>query len=302
MSTVIVVDKPPVRLDILSVRWEHDGRPLVEYKEGNLTIYNPRASVPLEQFKDGNISLVLTNLTRSDRGNYTCLIQYGRQREMTRYILVIEENMIHFLNLASDSRDTDLSEAQTTGRDSKSGAFLAIAADNIQKATPGDNVTLKCIFKTEIPIEMGLLTVQWMKDGVNRLFMNKTCCGPNEPRIPEEALSRGNASLKLRNVQREDAGTYTCYIKYKSLENSMRATLLVEETLGSTVEITRMSKRRRTNIPRLGQITQDEVEAAPDSDEADAAPEFKTLKIGLVFGVVAVTGCLAVFIFFCFEG
>ncbi|XP_075035123.1 uncharacterized protein LOC142097305 isoform X2 [Mixophyes fleayi] len=290
MSTVIVVDKPPVRLTILSVRWEHDGRPLVDYKEGNMTNHNPRALMPLEQIKDGNISLVLTNLTLSDSGNYTCVIHYGAQRETARYTLIVEKHRIQLFNLAPDPKMTDLSQGQQTGKPKDGVPYLHIVGNPNIKARLGDDVLLPCIFKTEDPLELGRLTTQWSKDGVTKWFSNKTCCVRKEPYISEQDILRGHVSLQLTNVQREDNGVYTCYIKYKSLAKSLDTVLQVEAPTSTT-------KRTTTS--------QGETQASTTSKspfEQRPAQKFRTLKIGLVVGAVAATGFLAVFIFFCFPG
>ncbi|XP_063791410.1 titin-like isoform X2 [Pseudophryne corroboree] len=247
----------PMEMGLLTVKWLKDGETKWFMNKtccGLNKMKNPLISE--EALSIGDASLELRNVQIEDASTYTCYIKYKSLENSKNTTLLVE----------------DLSEAQTTVRERNSGAFLAIDGEHIQEARPGDDVTLKCTFKTETPIEMGLLTVQWLKDGEELWFMNKTCCDPNKlkkPLISEEALSIGDASLELRNVQREDAGTYTCYIKYKSLEKSTQITLLVKDD----------APLQSSSGPEL-------------------AEKFKTLKTVPIFGVVAVTGCLVVFILF----
>ncbi|XP_075437908.1 programmed cell death 1 ligand 1-like [Ascaphus truei] len=84
----------PIRLDDLEVRWERDGRRLVEYSRGTETVEDSRAILSVEELKKGNASLTLTNLTLMDSGNYTCVVQYGKTTDRVNRVLNVEAEMM----------------------------------------------------------------------------------------------------------------------------------------------------------------------------------------------------------------
>ncbi|XP_069838337.1 uncharacterized protein [Dendropsophus ebraccatus] len=257
LNTSLQVVNPPVRMDILSVRWEHNERPLVEYKDGNLTYHSLFAVMYLEQIMEGNISLILMNLSLSDAGNYTCVVQYGGVLQTVIYALIIEPHRIRLLNLTPPPQKAGV----TLVRSSKKRPLPNVHGETHITARLGENVILPCHFELNDEIEASRVTVHWSKDGVTKYFANKTCCGVSDD-ISENDLKNGRAPLPLHNVQAKDGGQYTCYIKYETLEGSWNTMF---------------------NI--------------------DGGPlPYRTLKIGMVSGVVAVTGLLAAFLYFCFEG
>ncbi|XP_066432925.1 carcinoembryonic antigen-related cell adhesion molecule 5-like isoform X2 [Eleutherodactylus coqui] len=215
MNTSIIVDNPPMKMDHLSVRWVHKGRTLVEYKDGNLTFYSPFAVMSLEQLKQGNISLVLTNLTLNDAGNYTCLVQYIGVEQTAAYHLIIERNRIRLLNLTPPPQ-----KGVSLVKSTKKGPSLDVEGEKSVTARLGNNVTLPCRFKMDRTIEQSMLNVHWLKDGVTTYFSNKSCCNIPGYGISEEDLQNGLAPLQLVDVQEEDAGMYTCTIKYEAVERS----------------------------------------------------------------------------------
>ncbi|XP_041432101.1 V-set and immunoglobulin domain-containing protein 1 [Xenopus laevis] len=96
-----------------------------------------------------------------------------------------------------------------------------------EEAQVGSNVTLWCNFTTKPPAQLGLLTVHWTKDGVSILFLNKTYIQPNSTPISEEKLQKGDASLSLSHVSREDTGIYICSIQYGTKRESLIVTLRI---------------------------------------------------------------------------
>ncbi|XP_040296237.1 hemicentin-1-like [Bufo bufo] len=277
MNTSVQVIHPPVRMDILSVRWDHNGRPLVEYKDGSLTFHSSQAVMSLEQIAQGNISLVLTNLTLSDAGNYTCAVQYGGAAQIAIYGLILEPTRIRLLNLTPPPRKAGVASVRSTTE-----SLLRHV-----EARRGENVTLPCDFKTDGAIELSMLIVHWSKDGVTKYFSNKTCCDYPGHDISEGDLQNGRAPLQLINVQDKDTGVYTCAIKYEDIEETWNTIVHVQDALDPHGTET-------MTVP------------APSRDDDSVVPEpmqqqHRTLKFGLVSGVVAVTGLLAVVLYFCFE-
>ncbi|CAK6439346.1 unnamed protein product [Pipistrellus nathusii] len=84
----------------------------------------------------------------------------------------------------------------------------------------GEDGILSCTFEPDI--RLSDIVIQWLKEGVmglvhefkegkddlsdqNEMFRGRTAVFADQVRV-------GNASLRLKNVQLTDAGTYTCYI------------------------------------------------------------------------------------------
>ncbi|KAM3917743.1 hepatitis A virus cellular receptor 2 homolog [Leptodactylus fuscus] len=275
MNTSLQVVNPPVRMDLLSVRWEHNGRPLVEYKNGNLTFHSLWTKMSMEQLMQGNISLLLTNFTLQDAGNYTCDVEYGGVMQTIVYALIIEPTRISLLNITPPPKMAAVASIKST----KTKTFVYTKGKTNLMAKLGDNVTLPCLFRIGDSIDLSILVVHWSKNGVSKYFSNDTCCNFPGYGIPENDLERGRAPLQLVSVQEKDAGDYTCYIKYEDMEGSLTFKLIIQDGLPTP--------RPPTN--NLRTATRDESRHEP-------------LKYSLVSGVVAVTLLLAVFVYCCYEG
>ncbi|XP_056389861.1 uncharacterized protein LOC130284012 isoform X2 [Hyla sarda] len=279
LNTSLQVTNPPVRMDILSVSWEHNERPLVEYKDGNLTFHSPSAKMYMDQIMVGNISLVLTNLTLSDAGNYTCVVHYGGVLQTAVYALIIEFHRIRLLNLTPPPTEKT---GVTLVRSTKKRPVLNVHGEASITANLGESVTLPCDFQVDGEIEVSRVTVHWSKDGKTKYFANKTCCDfPDGFEITEQDLKHGSAPLQLSNVQEKDAGVYTCAIKYETME-------------GSADTIFNIHGMKGRPVPQTFPVD--------DSIVPEAEPQYRTLKFGLVTGVVAVFGIVAVSLFICYKG
>ncbi|XP_077130163.1 titin-like [Ranitomeya variabilis] len=282
MNTSIKVVNPPVRMDILSVRWEHNERPLVEYIDGNLTFHSPWVKMSLEQLAQGNISLVLTNLTLSDAGNYTCLVQYGVKLQTAIYTLIIERNRIRILDLTPPPEKARLTLVRSTKKN-----------DGVELVTVklGENITLHCNFSMGPVPELSTLVVHWSKDGVTMYFSNKSCCDSPGYEISEQDLQQGRAPLQLVHVQEKDAGVYTCSIKYKSMEESWSTTFRIQDDL-----------EPRTQHLGLQTAAAARTLENHDSVVPGSTQLYRTVKLSLVSAALVVTGLLAIFLYFCYKG
>ncbi|KAG8538031.1 hypothetical protein GDO81_023409 [Engystomops pustulosus] len=150
----------------------------------------------------------------------------------------------------------------------------------------GDNITLPCTFNPNEAIELSLLAVHWSKDGVTKYFSNRTCCDVPGYDISEEDLQNGKAPLQLVNVQEEDAGVYTCAISYKGNHWSWNTTFHIQD-----------------NLPLPGIQTLPPVTPRRAASVVpEPAIQYRTLKYGLVSGVVVLGGLLVAFLYFCFQG
>ncbi|KAM3917785.1 uncharacterized protein RB166_016709 [Leptodactylus fuscus] len=112
LNATLQLDNPPVIMDLLSFHWEHNKRPLVEYKNGNLTFHSSRVVMSMEWLKQGNLTLILRNLTTKDSGSYKCVIHYGGKRHIVLYSLTIEYTRIRILNLTLPQNKSDKSASR----------------------------------------------------------------------------------------------------------------------------------------------------------------------------------------------
>ncbi|XP_071978584.1 uncharacterized protein [Engystomops pustulosus] len=107
LNTTLRLGNPPVRMDHLAVRWDHNGSPLVEYQDGRLTFHRPGAMMSVEQLQQGNISLVLTNLTLNTSGRYKCVVQYEGAGQSAVYSVVVEPKRIRLYDLTLSPQTSD---------------------------------------------------------------------------------------------------------------------------------------------------------------------------------------------------
>ncbi|XP_053550208.1 uncharacterized protein LOC128641701 isoform X2 [Bombina bombina] len=284
LSCVFEVKPKPLNMSLLTVQWLHDARPLVEFRNNSLVSHDPRALLSVEQLRKENASLVLTNPTLSDSGNYTCVLQYGKTTELIHIVLTVQEERIQIyavphprekyddssnteIHQRSNSIDDDIDaipspKVLTTGLSTqhtpKAKSYLSMEISKEVSVQMGSNVSLNCTFNIRPSMSLNDLTVHWSKDGVTRTFMNKTYIYPPGYNMPEEKLFQGLTDLKLKNVSRNDTGVYTCFIKYRTMKASTNITLTIKA--------------------------------------------YKELKIGMVLSVLSISGSLVFLFYFCFAG
>ncbi|KAM3589918.1 uncharacterized protein V6R79_000018 [Siganus canaliculatus] len=98
------------------------------------------------------------------------------------------------------------------------GSEFSVLGHGAVQVTAGEDIVLPCFL--DPPFQASDLTVEWMCDGVIVHFyrnMNDDYNDQDErfrgrTSMFHEEMSRGNISLKLSNVQKEDSGLYFCYV------------------------------------------------------------------------------------------
>ncbi|KAI4881558.1 hypothetical protein NFI96_032698 [Prochilodus magdalenae] len=186
----------PISLEGLEVEWRRtDSETLVHlFQDGESQpesqdlAFSGRASFFSEEVQHGNFSLLLTNLTTKDAGDYKCSVY--RQQETGQTLMTLE--------------------------------CLIVTGGNATFRYTHGNVTLNCTVASHIPAEE-LEEVAWKKvdqetivlvfqEGVIETgFTHKRFKDRVEFFGPEEILN-GNFSLRLKDVRMEDEGLYRCEV------------------------------------------------------------------------------------------
>ncbi|XP_063285155.1 uncharacterized protein LOC134571044 [Pelobates fuscus] len=268
-----------VDLNKVMMRWDHDGRILAEYRAGedNITISDPRVKMSMEELGQGKAPINLFNLTLTDSGKYTCLVQYGNQVVPFQYRVQVKERGIEVQHISSGSRkQIALNPAPLTSRLSKHHSSLHVPNVSCIAAKPGASVTLNCSFQSPSPVRLDQSTIKWTKNGVVMQYQNNSCCGSLYPEIYfEDSLVK----LELINVTLEDAGNYNCYIKHESTEQSYDIILQVTENSACS----------------------DFSDPVPRNESRKQHGGPTDLQIGLVTGAALLTAVLAVLLYFCYK-
>ncbi|XP_058616910.1 CD276 antigen homolog isoform X2 [Onychostoma macrolepis] len=184
----------------ITVNWKHHDRlkvyDIVKGKgslEGQNPEYKNRAESFPEEYLRGNFSIKLNNLQLTDAGKYQCYI--------------IEESTIQTVELFIEEPHRVLIE-HSVG----SSAVLPCSSRKSQLTTEDitvhwrHNETLKVY-----DIIKGKVSLEQQDSG----YYNRT-------EIIREKYLKGNFSLKLNNLQRNDTGTYTCHVTNELLIQSVK--------------------------------------------------------------------------------
>ncbi|XP_064425683.1 tapasin-related protein-like [Latimeria chalumnae] len=75
LSCLFKVGKPQVELAYLAVQWFFNGKKVAEYRD-EVHIYSPGVAISEQGLKDGNASLLLTDVRITHEGDYVCNILY----------------------------------------------------------------------------------------------------------------------------------------------------------------------------------------------------------------------------------
>ncbi|XP_028420591.1 hemicentin-2-like [Perca flavescens] len=166
------------------------------YSDGHLETYNQnpsfkdRVELVDRELKDGNVSLILKNVSRHDTGTYECRVKTG--------------------DSGHTKRDTDPDPIRTV--------HLQVP-DLIVVAVPGQDVNLSCQ-----AADSSLRAVKWSRDDLepDTVLLYRDGHLDTDHQYPsfkdrvelvDRDLKDGEVSLTLKNVNKHDAGTYKCEVK-----------------------------------------------------------------------------------------
>ncbi|XP_041842181.1 CD226 antigen-like isoform X2 [Melanotaenia boesemani] len=187
--------------NIYAVRWvrtdQEEPHQVLLYRDGH---YNPenqhpsfqnRVDLQDRQMKDGDVSLILKNVTTDDTGTYECKVLQKETDSRTAEPIII----IH-LEVFSPEEKTI-------------------------RAEPGHDVSLPC----RAPHNKFILVVDWFRPdvGPEYVFMYKGGSLETDHQHPsfqnrvdlqDRQMKDGDVSLILKNLTTDDTGTYKCFIRH----------------------------------------------------------------------------------------
>ncbi|XP_005952186.1 uncharacterized protein LOC102293579 [Haplochromis burtoni] len=177
--------------------------------------FHGRVKLKDPEMKDGDVSLILKNITFNDTGMYECHIAVRNPVRNKR----VHTEISHFINLT-----------------------VTALQQNMQ-ATLGADVTLQCQITTDERISV----VKWSRpdlntDGYVYFYRNKRSYenyqhpsfhGRVKLRDPE--MKDGDVSLILKNVTFNDTGMYECHIAVRNPVRSKRAHTEISHFIELTV-------------------------------------------------------------------
>uniref|UniRef100_A0A087XX56 Ig-like domain-containing protein n=1 Tax=Poecilia formosa TaxID=48698 RepID=A0A087XX56_POEFO len=162
--------------------------------EGQNPAYKNRVDLQDREMKDGDVSLVLKNVTTDDTGTYECRVDGIKNKRRKRSHLKNEP--ICIINL------------------------VVSAPGETIRAEPGENAILPC----EAPEKKPVIIVEWRRcdlEGNDHVALYRDEQFDNEGQNPayknrvdlqDREIKNGDMSLVLRNVTTDDTGTYECRV------------------------------------------------------------------------------------------
>ncbi|XP_050808390.1 uncharacterized protein LOC127050848 [Gopherus flavomarginatus] len=95
LECLIGADYPPLELELeqLQVCWRHEGRTVLEFT-GAVRAARAGLSLAEDEVRNGNVSLVLQNVTASDSGEWTCYILYPPDQAQGSLTLRVADPMV----------------------------------------------------------------------------------------------------------------------------------------------------------------------------------------------------------------
>nr|XP_021326071.1 uncharacterized protein LOC110438362 [Danio rerio] len=195
---------PSISAVSMEIMWKNKADLICHYKnERVIENYEGRVSLSVDELCNGNVSLTLRDIRRSQRGLYICEVIH-RCQTLKEYI---------FLNISSED-------------------FNIVVPTDPVIADPGDDVTLPVHLSPETSALS--MTIRWYRE-TELIYHFKSgqeeTHGAYESRVSLsiQQLRRGNVSLTLRNVQQSDSGDYTCKVSHEGCLQRGKVHLQVTE-------------------------------------------------------------------------
>ncbi|KAI2645377.1 Butyrophilin subfamily 2 member A2 [Labeo rohita] len=168
--------KPAISAASMEIQWWHKEDLVFYYKKGQVTVnidFEGRVSLPLQDLQNGNVSLTLRDVKKSQKGLYIC-------------------NVIH--------ETVDFSLVVPTGPVSAAPGENVILPVHLSPESSVVSMEIRWFKGTELIYQYTNRQEMTNNDYKNRVSLS----------IQE--LERGSLTLTLRNVQQADSGVYTCKV------------------------------------------------------------------------------------------
>ncbi|XP_071382015.1 uncharacterized protein [Centroberyx affinis] len=168
--------------------------------------------------KNGNLSLILKNVSRNDTGTYKCCVATDRARRRKRETHVC------------------------TQTEYSSIINLKVKGQEVVTVYTGQDVTLKCQSPNNTPI----IVLEWTRpdlepeyvffyrdERIETTAQNPSFAGRVE--LSDREMKNGDLSLRLKNVSRNDTGTYECCVAPDRTRRRKRETHVCTQTEYSSI-------------------------------------------------------------------
>ncbi|XP_016314178.1 putative butyrophilin subfamily 2 member A3 [Sinocyclocheilus anshuiensis] len=179
--------EPAISAASMEIKWWNKSDLVCHYKDRQMTVsrdYEGRVSLPLQELHNGNVSLTLRDVRRSQRGIYICEVIHGCQ--------TIKEYIFLYIN----SQD-----------------FRLVVPTGPVRTDSGSDIILPVHLSPETNAVS--MEIRWFK-GTELIYQYKNGQEmrnndyKNRVSVSIQELRRGNLAPTLRNVQQSDSGDYTC--------------------------------------------------------------------------------------------
>ncbi|XP_055366247.1 uncharacterized protein LOC114858704 [Betta splendens] len=181
--------------------------------------FENRVELKDKQMKNGDMSLILRNVTINDTGTYECRVNQKASRT------VLGTDPIKVINLEVNNNGQDLGP--------KVWQNITEVRENIT-AHSGDKVTLQC----QSPVDKDFKVLEWSRsDHEELIYVFLYRDGQFDPEkqhpsfkdrveLEDKQMKNGNVSLILSSVTINDTGTYECRIDQRASATFIRTNLI----------------------------------------------------------------------------
>ncbi|XP_029932221.1 uncharacterized protein LOC115376640 isoform X2 [Myripristis murdjan] len=192
-------------VNIKAVEWSRpdlkEEKPVVIYRDGHidsenlLLSFKNRVELKDKEMKNGDLSVILKNVKKEDSGTY----EFRFKTAVAKCLTIISTDLISTIQL--EVVDPVLNLNLT--------------------AHPGDDVTLRC----QVPDAVNITMVKWSRTDLKEeeyvlLYQDGRIVTDHQPLtfknrvdLKDKEMKNGDLSVILKNVKKEDSGTYECRYK-----------------------------------------------------------------------------------------